>query len=380
MDQLLAALRAAAEPTRLRVLAILARGELTVSELTRALHQSQPRVSRHLKLLCDAGLLDRSPEGAWVFYRLAERPEGARVARTLLQLLPAVDPNLARDLEQLERIRHDRAERATAYFRDHAASWDRIRSLYVGEAAVERAMLKAAGKGELGDLVDLGTGTGRVLEVFAPRVRHGIGIDASHEMLTVARAKLHDRGITNCDVRRGNVYDVPLPPACADVVTVHQVLHFLDDPAAVIAEAARLLRPGGRLLVVDFAPHGVEFLRTDYAHRRLGFADAELRRWCKAAGLAEVTVRQLEAAGGAGHDKLTVSLWTAVQPRSARRDRRLRRVARGLGFGQRGKASTTPPSTGSVAPVVGVRLLAKNTTALPTWRAVTRARSRLRLR
>jgi len=319
MEQLLAALKAAAEPTRLRLLAILARGELTVSELTRALHQSQPRVSRHLKLLCDAGLLDRLPEGAWVFYRLAGRREGARVARALLQLLPAEDPDLARDLEQLERIRRDRAGRAAAYFRDRAASWDRIRSLYVGEAAVERAMLKAAGKGELGDLVDLGTGTGRVLEVFAPRVRHGVGIDESHEMLTVARAKLHDRGITNCAVRRGNVYDVPLPAACADVVTVHQVLHFLDDPAAVIEEAARLLRPGGRLLVVDFAPHGVEFLRTDYAHRRLGFADAELRRWCKTAGLGEVTVRQLEAAGGAGHDMLTVSLWTAVQPRSARR-------------------------------------------------------------
>jgi ArsR family transcriptional regulator len=313
MEALLSALRAAAEPTRLRLLATLARGELTVSELTRVLHQSQPRVSRHLKVLCDAGLLQRWPEGAWVFYRLAERGEGARVARTLLELLPAEDPELARDLERLERVRRDRAERATAYFRDNAACWDHIRSLYVGEAAVERAMLKAAGKGVLGDLVDLGTGTGRLLEVFAPRVRHGVGIDESHEMLNLARAKLHDCGISNCQVRPGNLYDVHLPSACADVITVHQVLHFLDDPAAVLKEAARLLRPGGRLLVVDFAPHSMESLRTDYAHRRLGFADEEMTRWCKAAGLGEVTVRHLEATGEAGHDTLTVSLWTAAR-------------------------------------------------------------------
>jgi ubiquinone/menaquinone biosynthesis C-methylase UbiE len=319
MKPLLAALKAAAEPTRLRLLALLARGELTVTEITRVLHQSQPRVSRHLKLLCDAGLLERLPEGAWVFYRLAERGEGARWGRTLLELLPAGDQELARDLERLDRVRRERAERAAAYFRDNAASWDRIRKLYVGEAAVEHAMIEAAGDGELGDLVDLGTGTGRVLEVFAPRVRRGIGIDDSHEMLNVARAKLDARGITNCQVRRGNLYNVPLPSACADLVTVHQVLHFLDDPAVALKEASRLLRPDGRLLMVDFAPHGLEFLRADYAHRRLGFADEEVTRWCKAAGLGAVKVRHLNAAGKAGHDALTVSLWTATQAASARR-------------------------------------------------------------
>jgi ArsR family transcriptional regulator len=319
MEALLGALKAAAEPTRVRLLAMLARGELTVTEITRVLHQSQPRVSRHLKLLCDAGLLERLPEGAWVFYRLAERGEGARWARTLLELLPADDHGLRRDLERLDRVRRERAENAAAYFRDNAARWDRIRRLYVDEATVERAMLEGAGGGEIRDLVDLGTGTGRVLEVFAARIRRGVGIDESHEMLNVARAKLDACGITNCQVRRGNLYNVPLPPGCADLVIVHQVLHFLDDPAAALKEAARLLRPDGRLLVVDFAPHGLEFLRADYAHRRLGFGDDEVARWCKAAGLGTVKVRHLNASGKTGRDILTVSLWTAVSAASARR-------------------------------------------------------------
>ena len=318
MEPLLSALKAAAESTRLRVLAILARGELTVSELTRVLRQSQPRVSRHLKLLCDAGLLERLPEGAWVFYRVAESGTGAPIARTLLGLLPQGDRVLARDLAHLARVRRERAARAAAYFRESAGSWDRIRSLYVGEAAVERALLAAAGTGELGDLVDLGTGTGRLLELFAPKVRHGIGIDESHEMLNVARAKLDARGISNCQVRRGDVYNVPLPSACADIVTVHQVLHFLDDPAAAIQEAARLLRPGGRLLVVDFAPHALEFLRTDYAHNRLGFADEEVARWCRRAGLEAIRVRHLAARGHSAHETLTVSLWIAERPSAAR--------------------------------------------------------------
>lgn len=319
LEPLLAALKAAAEPTRLRVLAALARGELTVSELTRVLRQSQPRVSRHLKLLCEAGLLDRLPEGAWVFYRLAQDGEGGRVARRLLDLVPADDRALTGDLDRLERVRRERAERAATYFRENAECWDRIRGQYVGEAAVEEAMLEAAGAGDLGDLVDLGTGTGRVLELFAPRIRHGVGIDESHEMLNVARAKLAANGITHCQVRRGSVYDVPLPAGCADVVTVHHVLHFLDDPAAALREASRLLRPGGRLLVVDFAPHAMEFLRGEYAHRRLGFAGDEVTRWCEAGGLRGVAVRHLKAAGAAGRDTLTVSLWCAVRPARARR-------------------------------------------------------------
>jgi ArsR family transcriptional regulator len=318
MEPLLTALKAAAEPTRLRLLAILSRGELTVSEVTRVLRQSQPRVSRHLKLLCDAGLLERFREGAWAFFRLADQGDGATVARALLGLLPESDADLARDLARLEEIRRERARRAAEYFRENAAQWDRIRGFYVGEATVEQAMLEAAGAEAHETLVDLGTGTGRMLEVFAPRVRSGIGIDLSSEMLNVARANLDARGITHCHVRRGDVHHVPLPDACADVVTVHHVLHFLDDPSAVIHEAARLLRPRGRLLIVDFAPHGLEFLRTEFEHRRLGFSDTEVSRWCRAAGLERVRARHLDASHE-GRETLTVTLWTAVRPASTRR-------------------------------------------------------------
>ncbi len=319
METLLAGLKAAAEPTRLRLLNVLSRCELTVSELTRVLCQSQPRVSRHLRLLCDAGMLERSPEGVWTFYRLADSGEGARLARTLLALLDAEQGEPASDIARLDDIRQERAARAAEYFRENARRWDRIRQLYVGEAAVETAIVESLGDGPLGTFVDLGTGTGRVLQLLASRIERGIGIDESHEMLDVARARLDELGLSNCQVRQGDLYAVPLPDASADVVTVHHVLHFLDDPRAALTEAARLLRPGGRLLVIDFAPHQLRFLRDDYAHRRLGFSDQEIRGWCKAAGLGAVSVQHLDTRGQRRRESLTVSLWSGKKPVAAKR-------------------------------------------------------------
>lgn len=336
MDVLLNGLRAAGEHTRLRLLAVLEGAELTVSELTRILGQSQPRVSRHLKLLCEAGLLDRFQEGAWVFYRLADRGAGAELARTLLTLLPQDDSQLARDLQRLESIKQERAAAAAKYFRENAERWDAIRSLYVAESDVEKAMLKAAGDAPIESLLDLGTGTGRVLQVFSGRVQYGLGIDLSREMLAVARANLERANVRHCQVRLGDIYNLSVPAACMDVVTIHQVLHFLADPAAAVAEAARTLRPGGRMLIVDFAPHKLEFLRTRYAHRRLGFADQEVISWCRSAGLVDITVRHLTAAGKAGTDRLTVSLWSATQPRKASSRRHHR------SSGRKGDTATIP--------------------------------------
>ncbi|RMD85061.1 MAG: methyltransferase domain-containing protein [Candidatus Dadabacteria bacterium] len=317
MDELLAVLKALAEPTRLRLLVLLSRCELTVTELTHVLEQSQPRISRHLRLLLEAGLLERSPEGPWAFYRLAANGKAAAIAEAVLK---AVDPNgepFAADARRLEAVRRRRAAQAARYFRENAARWDRIRRLYAGEETVERAMLEAVGPGPVGVLVDLGTGTGRILEVFAPRVERAVGIDQSHEMLTIARAKLDEIKAAHCQVRRGDVYNVPLPDALADVVTLHHVLHFLDDPAAAVREAARLLRPNGRLLIVDFAPHRLEFLRDHFQHRRLGFGDEEIVRWCEAAGLRFMQVRRFEARGRG--KKLTACLWCAAKPAVRRR-------------------------------------------------------------
>ena len=313
METLLSGLRAAGEHTRLRLLALLSRNELTVSELTWILGQSQPRVSRHLKLLSEAHLVDRIQEGAWAFYRLADRGPATKILAALVALLPGDDPDLNRDYQRLEAVKRDRAQAASAYFGEIAESWDRIRDLYVAESDVEQAMLAAAGDRAIDTLLDLGTGTGRILQVFAERIGRGLGIDASREMLSVARANLAKHHSGHCQVRHGDIYNLSVPAGSMDVVTIHHVLHFLDDPATAIAQAAEALRPRGRLLIVDFAPHSLEMLRSDYAHRRLGFDDAEVTAWCLAAGLEDLRVEHLTVTGANDAEKLTVSLWTSRQ-------------------------------------------------------------------
>ena len=311
LDGLLEGLRAAGEPTRLRLLALLARSELTVTELTQILGQSQPRVSRHLKLMAGAGLIDRFREGTWVFYRLGDSGPGAALARELVRLMPGGDAALARDLDGLAAVARARAEAAAAYFAANAADWDRIRSLHVPEAEVEAALVDLAGEGPIDDLLDVGTGTGRMLNLLGPRARRGLGVDLSHEMLSLARAALDAADLRHCQVRHGDMYRLPLPDGRIDLAVVHQVLHFAHDPALAIAEIARVLAPGGRALIADFAPHDLEHLREAHAHRRLGFADAEVAGWCRAAGLETRLARQLAGS------PLTVSIWEATKPFAA---------------------------------------------------------------
>ncbi|MBI3445902.1 MAG: methyltransferase domain-containing protein, partial [Magnetospirillum sp.] len=274
------------------------------------LGQSQPRVSRHLKLMCEAGLLDRFPEGAWVFYRLAAKGQGAALARHLLDLLPAGDQILVLDQQRLAAIRSGRAEKAQAYFRDNASRWDEIGSLQVDEAEVEKTLQAAFAGRRIRDLVDMGTGTGRVLEVLGPHVDRAVGIDLSREMLAVARANLERAGLNNCMVRQGDIAQLPLPAATADAVTIHQVLHYATEPGMLVAEAARVLEPGGRLAIVDFAPHDQEILRDQHAHRRLGFTDSEVENWLRAAGLEPGPISRLPG------KPLTVVVWTARKSQS----------------------------------------------------------------
>ncbi|MET0873335.1 MAG: metalloregulator ArsR/SmtB family transcription factor [Pseudolabrys sp.] len=314
-DALNTALKAAGEETRLRVLALLAEAELTVSDLTDILRQSQPRISRHLKLLVEAGLVERFREGTWAFFRLAEHGGGADVARALIERLNPGDQTIARDRERLSSVRQARATAAQAYFRAHAAEWDRIRKLHVADEAVEDAIRAALSDKPFRSLLDLGTGTGRMLEMFGPDIERGLGLDLSLDMLLLARDRLERAELRNCSVRQGDIYDLPLANGSFDVVILHQVLHFLDDGARAIREAARVLRPGGRLLVVDFATHEQEFLREQFAHRRLGFAPDTVMQWITASGLDPVMHKSLAPEPGP-EGKIAVSLWLARDTRA----------------------------------------------------------------
>lgn len=311
MEDLLSALRAAGESTRLRILAVLARSELTVSELCKVLGQTQPRVSRHLRLLCEAGLLVRNAQGTSAFYRPARSGRGRELFDAVLPLIDEDDPGLQGDLRRLAAIRAERAEVAAAYFEAVASDWNRMRARHVADNEVETAMIAAVEDLNVGQLVDVGTGTGRVLEVFADHIDRGIGLDLSQRMLDIARSRLDDLGHRHCSVRQANAYDLGVDAGSFDVAVLHHVLHYLDDPAASIAEAARTLRPGGRLLVADFGTHTEESMRADYAHRWLGFADDEVAHWCTDVGLVDVRTEHLTLADV--DDGLTVTLWVATQ-------------------------------------------------------------------
>lgn len=321
LDDLVTALKSAGEPTRLRLLALLSAGEATVKDLTEVLAQSQPRVSRHLKLLTEAGLIERLPEGAWAYYRLSEDGPGAATVRALLGRLSVEDPVLARDRQRLDAIKADHAAEAQRYFAANAASWDRLRTLHVPDAAVEAAVRDALGGRRIHALLDIGTGTGRMLTLLSDSYARGVGIDMSHDMLSVARANLAGAGIDHAHVRQGDVTALAVPAGSFDVVVIHQVLHYLDDPARAIREAARAVAPGGRLVIVDFAPHGLEFLRTEHAHRRLGFGHDQMRGWIEAAGLDLDLVRDLPAEPN-GEERLTVTLFVGVDRRIVLADER----------------------------------------------------------
>ncbi|MDC7785415.1 metalloregulator ArsR/SmtB family transcription factor [Rhodoplanes sp. TEM] len=315
-EDLNAALKAAAEETRLRILALLAEAELTVSDLTDILRQSQPRISRHLKLLAEASLVERFREGSWAFFRAAEQGDAAALVRALLARLDPADRTIGRDRERLAAVRAARNQAAQDYFTRHAAEWDRIRRLHASDETVEQAIVEALAGRPFRSLLDLGTGTGRMLELFGPDLERGLGIDLSRDMLALARARLDRAGLKHCSVRHGDLFDLAMPPDSFDVVILHQVLHFLDDGGRAIREAARVLRPQGRLLVVDFAPHDLEFLREKHAHRRLGFSRETITQWLEQAGLEPGLHRVLPP--GPGPDGgLAVTLWLGRDPRIA---------------------------------------------------------------
>lgn len=318
LDATLNVFRAIGEETRLRIMILLLRGELTVTELTQILGQSQPRVSRHLKILADAGLVERYREGSWMFYRAAGEGGQNTLAASLDELGQSDDRLVARDRERFVQSRDARAKEAAAYFEENAAEWDRVRRLHLPEADIEQRMRALVGEESVGVFVDLGTGTGRMLEIFAERYEAGVGFDLSREMLSIARANLERAGVAHAQVRHGDLFSLPLEGASADLVCLHQVLHFLAEPGAAVREAARLLKPGGRLMISDFAPHELEFLRDEHAHRRLGFADEEVNAWRRASGLDLVAMETLSPKAG-DEKRLTVKIWVFRAPETVRK-------------------------------------------------------------
>jgi ubiquinone/menaquinone biosynthesis C-methylase UbiE/DNA-binding MarR family transcriptional regulator len=317
MEELLAGLKAVAETTRIRILFALSHGELNVTELTFILEQSQPRVSRHLKLMAEAGLISRHKEGNWVLFRLREQGRSGALARALVDMLPASDEFLAADLLRLEDIRQQRQGRADEYFRTNAANWAKLRSLHVREADVEQAMLGSLEKSKFENCVDLGTGTGRILELLSDRAKNLFGLDMSREMLAIARSNIETHKLRNAQVRQADIYALPFTDGFADLVTIHQVLHFLDDPQRALLEAVRILAPKGKMLIVDFAPHDFEELRDQHAHRRLGISSEHMAGWMARAGLSLIKHEVLPPPYVNARMGLTVSLWLAENANAA---------------------------------------------------------------
>jgi ubiquinone/menaquinone biosynthesis C-methylase UbiE len=304
MEQMLAIFRAVGDPSRLRILLLVQGMELAVGEIAQVLQQSQPRVSRHLRILAEAGLIERVREGAWVFVRLGAAAISAPVL-ALIETLAAGDDVGAADRARLDQVRETRAAAVDAWFAAHAAHWEQERSLHTREAGVEQAIL-AALAGDLGDLVDVGTGTGRMIELLGGRARTALGLDRNPEMLRLARNRIDASGLGAARVQAGDMYALPLADAGCDTLLLHQVLHYADNPAAAIAEGARVLRRGGRMLVIDLLPHGREELRQERRHARLGFADEAVLGWMAEAGLHGRVAAQLPAETP---DQLGVALW-----------------------------------------------------------------------
>lgn len=314
LASLVDSLKAAAESSRMRILVLLSRGDLTVSDLTEILGQSQPRVSRHLKLLLESDLIVRYQEGSWAYFGLSDSDWVRDFLSAMIARLNAADPIIERDQERLDAVKQRRQARASDYFSANAAEWDRLRSLHAPDKAVEAALSRLIGKKPFQSMLDLGTGTGRMLELFAPLYRRATGVDLSREMLSVARANLDKAGITQAQVRLGDLYAPPVERDSFDLIAMHQVLHYLEEPALAVREAARLLRPAGRLAIVDFAPHALDFLREDHAHVRLGVSDAQIADWLGEAGL-DLEASETVPHGEGGDQRLTVRIWIARDPR-----------------------------------------------------------------
>lgn len=313
------AFRALADTTRLRIVQLVAAMELAVGEIAQVLGQSQPRVSRHVAILCDAGLAERRREGSWIFLRTPGEASGSFIAAIglALKLAEKDDPEFGAvceaDRQKLAAIREAREVQAQDYFAAHAETWDELRRLHSADALVEEALVIALGDAPLGHVLDIGTGTGRIAEIIAESAARVVALDKSPAMLRVARARLQHLGSERIEMIQGDFGSLPLSAASIDTVLFHQVLHFAQNPAEALREAARVTRAGGRVAIVDFSAHQHEELRERHSHARLGFSDTQMDTLLREAGYSPASPIALD--GG----ELVVKIWIATRRPAARR-------------------------------------------------------------
>ena len=315
LNEMVDVLKAVAETTRLRILFLLDKGDLTVSDITKILGQSQPRVSRHLRLLMEARLIERYQEGAWAYFSLSSCSLRREMLKIVLQHIDIEDNLINADLMRLGEVKKERSRAAAAYFSKNAHDWDKLRLLHVPDNTVEQTMVELVGTTPFQSMLDIGTGTGSLLKLFAPLYTRAIGIDNNRDMLAVARVNLDKAGVSNAQVRLGDVANLPVEKETFNLVTIYQVLHFLSDPEVAIFEAVRVMRPGARLIIVDYAPHELEYLREKYAHVRMGFSDSQMEYWLDKAGLTLEKTLSFQPQQNGNTKGLTLKLWLARDPR-----------------------------------------------------------------
>ncbi len=303
------ALSALADPVRGRLLVALERHELAVGELAAVLQLPQSTVSRHLKTLVEAGWVASRADGPSRRYRFApdaREGETRRLWQAVREPLAAL-PSAEHDAARLRAVLADRRAATRAFYSGAAPAWDRLRAELFGARADLVALLAL-----LDDRItvgDLGCGTGAVADALAPFVRRVVAVDHSREMLAVARRRLADRD--NVDLREGDLEALPVDDGELDAALLVLTLHHIPDPEAVFAEAARALRPGGRLVVIDMAPHDREGYRAEMGHVWLGFGEAQLAPWLRGAGFGPARYTLLPADAAARGPALFVATATS---------------------------------------------------------------------
>lgn len=289
-------LKALADPCRLRLVAVLLRAEFTVQELTQILDMGQSRISRHLKILSEAGVLSVKRQGTWSYYRVGEDSA----------FFCAIRPAFERELEQLPQRREDlaavalaleaRRRRSLEFFDQHARTWDVLSRTLLPVPQYQERLLSLVPT--VDTLLEIGVGTGALLPDLSRRAAKVIGVDHSPAMLDEARRRLDHAGNSAAELRLGEMTHLPLADGGAGCVVANMVLHHAADPQAVLAEITRVLKPGGILVLADLARHEREWAREQLADQWLGFEEEELRGWLQGAGLGSIVIERVAAENG----------------------------------------------------------------------------------